>query len=156
MPFEILEIVDHELASEKFTSECTAAYLVTIKGFITDHVVRKLAEARSSRGMFEALERENEWDAETDLSMGASGWLIPSEGRPLFNSATNTAADMAIVDNKSKVTESQLRTFLQLCWVKYVKARIEPGQGIHRTTEYSSPDIFRRFHRRCCRCTIDR
>jgi len=25
------------------------------------------------------------------------------------------------------VTESQLRNFLDLCWVKYVKARIEPG-----------------------------
>lgn len=73
MPFEILEIVDLELASEKYTSECTAAYLATIQGFITDHVVHKLAEARSSRGMFEATEREDEWDADTDLSMGASG-----------------------------------------------------------------------------------
>lgn len=40
------------------------------------------------------------------------------------------AADVAIVNNKSKVTESQLKTFLALCWVKYVKARIEPGLGI--------------------------
>lgn len=32
-----------------------------------------------------------------------------------------------MVDNKSKVTEAQIRTFLELCWVKYVKARIEPG-----------------------------
>jgi hypothetical protein len=37
------------------------------------------------------------------------------------------AAEKAIVDNKSKVTEEQLKTFLELCWVKYVKARIEPG-----------------------------
>lgn len=43
------------------------------------------------------------------------------------NLVTSAAADKAIVDNKSKVTESQLKTFLQLCWVKYVKARIEPG-----------------------------
>lgn len=112
LPFEILEIVDRELASEKFTSECTAAYLATIQGFIKDHVVQKLAEARSSRGMFEATEKEDEWDADTDLSMGAS------------------AADIAIVDNKSKVTESQLGMFLQLCWVKYVKARIEPGSTV--------------------------
>jgi hypothetical protein len=32
------------------------------------------------------------------------------------------------MDNKSKVTEAQLKTFLDLCWVKYVKARIEPGE----------------------------
>jgi hypothetical protein len=28
---------------------------------------------RKSRGMFEALERSDEWDRDTDLSMGASG-----------------------------------------------------------------------------------
>jgi len=38
-------------------------------------------------------------------------------------------ADKAIVDNTSKVTEYQLRNFLHLCWVKYVKARIEPGEA---------------------------
>jgi len=37
------------------------------------------------------------------------------------------AADKVLIDNTSKVTECQLRNFLDLCWVKYVKARIEPG-----------------------------
>ena len=36
-------------------------------------------------------------------------------------------AHKAIVRNMSKVTESQLQNFINLCWVKYVKARIEPG-----------------------------
>lgn len=119
--------MNRELASEKFTSECTAAYLATIQGFITDHVVHKLAEARSSRGMFEATERDDEWDADTDLSMGASGWPFTGHSLVYSDLVMNAAADKAIVDNKSKVTESQLKTFLQLCWVKYVKARIEPG-----------------------------
>ncbi|KII96076.1 hypothetical protein PLICRDRAFT_130272 [Plicaturopsis crispa FD-325 SS-3] len=112
LPFEILEIVDSELATKKFLAECTAAYLATIRGFVTDRVAHRLGEVRKSRGMFDAIEREEEWDADTDLSMGAS------------------AADRAIVDNKSKVTESQLRTFLELAWVKYVKARIEPGSTV--------------------------
>ena len=34
---------------------------------------------------------------------------------------------MAAVENASKVTEDQLQQFLQICWVKYVKAKIEPG-----------------------------
>lgn len=38
-------------------------------------------------------------------------------------------ADKVIVDNISKVTKYQLLNFLHLCWVKYVKARIEPGQA---------------------------
>jgi DNA-directed RNA polymerase III subunit RPC1 len=126
LPFEILGIVDCELASEEFISECTAAYLDTIRCFITEHVVHKLAAARGSRGMFEATEREDEWDADTDLSMGASGKSF-SPNNLHSNSVTDIAADKAIVDNKCKVTESQLKTFLQLCWVKYVKARIEPG-----------------------------
>ncbi len=33
------------------------------------------------------------------------------------------------MQNKSKVTELQLRTFLELCWSKYAKARIEPGMS---------------------------
>ncbi|KIK07595.1 hypothetical protein K443DRAFT_86774 [Laccaria amethystina LaAM-08-1] len=112
LPFEISELVDRELGTHRFISECTAAYLATIKGFVADHISQKVANVRKSRGMFEALERESEWDAETDLSLGASD------------------ADKAIVDNKSKVTESQLRKFLDLCWVKYVKARIEPGSTV--------------------------
>lgn len=112
LPFEISELVDRELGTHRFISECTAAYLDLIKGFVADHIAQKVANVRKSRGMFEALEREAEWDAETDLSLGASD------------------ADKAIVDNKSKVTESQLRKFLDLCWVKYVKARIEPGSTV--------------------------
>ena len=72
LPFEILELVDRELSKRKFTSECTAAYIAMIRGFISENVAHKLGEIRKSRGMFEALEREDEWDEETDLSMGAS------------------------------------------------------------------------------------
>ncbi len=44
-----------------------------------------------------------------------------------------TEADKAIVRNKSKVTESQIRTFLELCWSKYARAKIEPGMYRCRT-----------------------
>jgi len=61
------------LNTKKFTSECTAAYIATIRGFITDNVVHPLAKMRKARGMFEALERFEEWHSSIDLSMGASG-----------------------------------------------------------------------------------
>ncbi|KAJ7896076.1 hypothetical protein B0H14DRAFT_2680328 [Mycena olivaceomarginata] len=112
LPYEVLDIVDRELATNKFTSECTAAYLATIRGYTTDRIAHRQAEVRSSWGMYEALEKEDSWDEYTDLTLGA------------------TAAEKAIVDNKSKVTEAQLKTFLELCWVKYVKARIEPGSTV--------------------------
>ena len=37
------------------------------------------------------------------------------------------AESIAAVDNKAKVTEEQVRTFLAICWEKYVKAKMEPG-----------------------------
>ena len=40
------------------------------------------------------------------------------------------AAEKRLVDNMAKVTEAQLLCFLHLCWVKYVKARIEPGNAL--------------------------
>ncbi|TFK43130.1 hypothetical protein BDQ12DRAFT_674453 [Crucibulum laeve] len=112
LPFEILELVEREFDTQKFKSECTPTYIATIQGFVTDRIANRVAEARKSRGMFEALERHDELDADTDLSLGASD------------------ADKAFVDNKSKVTEAQLRKFLELCWIKYVKARIEPGSTV--------------------------
>ncbi|EIN10167.1 beta and beta-prime subunits of DNA dependent RNA-polymerase [Punctularia strigosozonata HHB-11173 SS5] len=112
LPYEVLEITDAELSQSKFVSECTAAYRATVRGFVTEHIAHRLAEVRRSRGMFDALEREDEWDSDTDLSMGAD------------------VTEKAYVENKSKVTEDQLRMFLQLCWVKYVKAKIEPGSTV--------------------------
>ncbi|KAI1788935.1 beta and beta-prime subunits of DNA dependent RNA-polymerase [Ganoderma leucocontextum] len=112
LPFEVMEYVDRALATRKFTSECTAAYIATIRKFISENIAQKLGEVRKQHGMFEALEREDEWDADTDLSMGAS------------------FADKVAVDNKVKVTEEQLRLFLDICWTKYVKAKIEPGSTV--------------------------
>ncbi|KAI0052660.1 beta and beta-prime subunits of DNA dependent RNA-polymerase [Auriscalpium vulgare] len=112
LPYEILENADRELSAPKFLLECTAAYIETVRGFIREHVADRLALARKSRNMFEALERDEEWDAHTDLSMGASD------------------AEKAIVDNKAKVTEEQLLVFLNICWTKYVKAKIEPGSTV--------------------------
>ena len=73
LPFEILEIGDRELSAQKFTSECTPSYVSTIRDFISEHIAGKLGKLRLIRGMYDAMEREGEWDTDTDLSMGASG-----------------------------------------------------------------------------------
>jgi len=128
-----MELVDQELASPRFNSESSPGYLATVRKFIYENLANKLASTRESRGMFDALEREAEWDEDTDLSMGASGlWLTGPYGRQLTMFPKISDADKAVVDNSSKVTERQLRNFLNLCWVKYVKARIEPG--LYRTS----------------------
>jgi DNA-directed RNA polymerase III subunit RPC1 len=110
-------------------NEFTQTYLDVLRNFIHDNVARKIAENRQSRGMFEALERDIEWDVDTDLSMGATGKLI----RPLsycdFHKPS-AVSELTIVDNKAKVTEEQLRKFLDISWAKYAKARIEPGMSL--------------------------
>jgi DNA-directed RNA polymerase III subunit RPC1 len=121
-----MTLVDHELATPRFRNECTPAYLETVRNFIFSNIARKLADYRRCRGMFNALERPDEWDEGTDLSLGASGEQSDQSKRSIVNPFF-VAADRALVDNTSKVTERQIRNFLDLCWVKYVKARIEPG-----------------------------
>ena len=79
-----MELVDQELATPRFSSESSPAYLETVRKFILENLANKLAGTRKGRGMFDALEREVEWDEDTDLSMGASGlWLTGLYGRRL-------------------------------------------------------------------------
>ncbi|TRM68642.1 hypothetical protein BD626DRAFT_395166 [Schizophyllum amplum] len=112
LPFEVMELLNTELARPKFVSECTTTYMDSIRDFISEKVAKRLAVLRDSHGMYDAMERMEEWDEDMDLSMGASD------------------SDKALVDNKAKVTEAQLQTFLQSAWTKYVKARIEPGSTV--------------------------
>ncbi|KAH8115769.1 beta and beta-prime subunits of DNA dependent RNA-polymerase [Phellopilus nigrolimitatus] len=112
LPYEITEIMVEELTSKKFTAECSDAYISSLHKFMFDNAVSVLAEQRRQHGMFDALEKEEEWDADTDLSMGVSD------------------ANIKIVDNKIKVTEAQLKCFLDLCRIKYLKAKIEPGSTV--------------------------
>ena len=76
LPYEILEIVERELQTRKFGNEFATTYLEAILSFVTDHIVHRLAKVRKGRGMYDALERGTEWDADTDLSLGGSGELL--------------------------------------------------------------------------------
>ncbi|KAG9025228.1 hypothetical protein FRB95_010388 [Tulasnella sp. JGI-2019a] len=112
MPYEVMEITDRELASPRFKNECTAAYIATVRGFVLNNVARRAVKIRERHGMFGAEERQEDWDENTDLTMMAA----PEE--------------VAVVDNKTKVTEAQLRAFLSICAKKYIKAKIEPGSTV--------------------------
>ena len=125
LPFQVMDLMNSEMVKSKWVSECTTTYMDSIRDFIEEKVAKRLAILRERRGMYEAMERIDEWDEEMDLSMGASGRHSLLYNRCRADSRAD--ADKAVVDNKAKVTEAQLRTFLQIAWTKYVKARIEPG-----------------------------
>ena len=39
-------------------------------------------------------------------------------------------SEKVLMSNKAEITAGQVQKFLEICWVKYVKARIEPGLSI--------------------------
>ena len=67
-----MQLVDDELASKKFIAVCSESYISVLRKFIYDTAVAPLAELRGKHGMYDALQKEEEWDDDTDLSMGAS------------------------------------------------------------------------------------
>merc|ERR1712137_878013 len=71
-----------------------------------------MAETREAYGMYPALERDGDWDVDTDLSLGADD------------------AQRAVVENKVRVSEATILEFINLCWDKYMRAKIEPGSAV--------------------------
>jgi DNA-directed RNA polymerase III subunit RPC1 len=122
--------MDKEFSKPEFVSECTPAYLTIIRDFVINNVVELMADLRKAHNMFDAMERQDEWDEFTDLSMGASGKYSDIHQRILCLMSYVAEADKQAVNSLVKVTEKQLQTFLRLCWVKYVKAKIEPGSTV--------------------------
>lgn len=112
LPYEICEHADAVLAEPRFQRVCTSKYIEQVQQFVHTAVAQRVAQVREAYGMFPALERSGDWDADTDLSLGAD------------------AAQRAIVANKAQVTEANLHEFLRQCWVKYMKAKIEPGSAV--------------------------
>lgn len=112
LPYEVAEIIDAELKSHKWTSLTTDKYREQVREFLQEHVVNKAGAVREHFSMYAATEREEEWDEEIDLTLGAD------------------AAQRAIVDNKTKVKKSAIHEFLNLCYTKYLRAKIEPGSAV--------------------------
>jgi DNA-directed RNA polymerase III subunit RPC1 len=111
LPYEIAEMVAAELASPRWIKETTEKYRDQVQEFMTA-IVDKAAAIREAHGLYPALEREDEWDEDTDLTMGAS------------------IAALAIVDNQTKVKRVAVTEFLDTCYVKYMRAKVEPGSAV--------------------------
>lgn len=112
LPFEIDEVVTKRLKDEKVKGQTTEKYRDQVHEFIMEHVVKKAANIRAAFGLYPAETREDEFDDETDLNMGAD------------------AAQIAAVDNKTQVRRSAIQTFLDICFTKYLRAKVEPGTAV--------------------------
>lgn len=106
LPCQIYEVAQRELKSPRFISECPTVYAASIMSFL-EGICKRLSEVRMRHL----------------LSDGKTGSGLAKE---------NVSREIVMaVDNKCKVTEKQLETFLFLCWERYARAKIEPGMGIN-------------------------
>jgi DNA-directed RNA polymerase III subunit RPC1 len=125
LPYEIMEIVDQELSTERFVGSCSQPYLDLVRDFMKQ-VVQKVVAIRRSHGLPDALVRTGEWGRDANLSFGVTG-LYPLSINLRFYDGLRLEAEKALMSNKAEITAGQIQNFLEICWVKYVKARIEPG-----------------------------
>lgn len=67
-------------------------------------------------------------------------------------------ADQVIVNNKSKVTDAQVRRFMKICLDKYIRAKIEPGEYLRLfpTQPLHLQTFYRRVDRRSGRRPVYR
>lgn len=112
LPYEITEIIEDYLSKPPFSVQTTEKYRQQVFEFLDEHVVKRAAKIREAYGLYPALVREDHFDEDTDLNLGAD------------------ATSIAIVDNKTLVRKSTLDAFLQVCYVKYLKAKVEPGTAV--------------------------
>lgn len=106
MPFEVTDFVEQATATARYVNACSEEHIKAIRDFVATRIVEPAAKFRAAYGMGAA--KKGDADASSDF----------------------TAVEKAVVDNKTRVTERQLASFLQMCWEKFVRAKVEPGTAV--------------------------
>ncbi|KAK4700233.1 DNA-directed RNA polymerase III subunit RPC1, partial [Phenoliferia sp. Uapishka_3] len=109
LPFEIRNLVEQIFATPYFVNACSVRFLDEVRDFLDTTVIQPAAKYREAYGMPAALE---------------------ALGPDVERNGLATMEQEAVVNNKTKVSEAQIRSFLQLCWTKFVKAKVEPGTAV--------------------------
>ena len=120
-----MKIVNQELSTEHFVNGCSQPYLDLVHDFMKQ-VVQKVVAIRKSHGMPDASECPSEWGRDANLSFGTTGWYSLPIKSCLYD-WLRLESEKALLSNTAEITAGQIQKFLEICWVKYVKARIEPG-----------------------------
>ncbi|PKY40391.1 beta and beta-prime subunits of DNA dependent RNA-polymerase [Rhizophagus irregularis] len=115
LPYEIREITDSILGSDKFVKLCTQSYIESLSNFVQQELVNKLSSIRESYGLMRGDYRLSEEYGDLDDAV--------------YNTMGSNPVK-AVVNHKLKITEKQLRRFLDTCWTKFMRAKIEPGTAV--------------------------
>ena len=109
-PYEIREYVAEGLAAPRF-KQCTDAFKSQVTRFIETQVVEKLGAVREVFGFPDLVQRPARDPARPAVGIKRSLGQIQT-------------------DNTFRVTPQQLDLFIDTCWRKYMKAKIEPGTAV--------------------------
>jgi DNA-directed RNA polymerase III subunit RPC1 len=136
LPWEVKDILNQALDSDDFKRNCEPEYLNSVEDFVLEKVVQPMVAIRQKFGLYPADEFEEETEG-MDLDIGADResrvpWVKPSScsdpvsllTRAVLLSAAETRTAVA---NLCKVTDHHLNKFLEICYVRYLRAKIEPG-----------------------------
>ncbi|EPY49320.1 DNA-directed RNA polymerase III complex large subunit Rpc1 [Schizosaccharomyces cryophilus OY26] len=112
-PYQIINITKSALSHPRFIQNCNGDFIETIRKFVTELIANQMAKVRENRGLSPMLE-EPDLD---DMDDFESDDFAPVAARKS-------------VENIIRVTEKQLNTFLDYCWEKYMRAKVEPGTAV--------------------------
>lgn len=113
LPYEIIDYVNRALDDPKFLTNCNRDFIETIRTFVIENIAKYLASVRERRDLAPMLE-EPDMD---DLDEMEGDEFAP-------------VAKRKSVENIIRVTEKQLRSFVDRCWEKYMRAKVEPGTAV--------------------------
>ena len=109
--------------------------------FILEKIVKVMSAQRLARGLppAEASEDAEEYGDQ----------LNPDDGAPTKHAKSQltafliAAAIQRALDNANKVTGAQIRAFLDICRIKYLRAKIEPGMTFDSSVRSVSDSSFK-------------
>ena len=128
LPFEITKLVKSTLESRRFVDTCPHQFLEKVTDFVKEMIVIPAAIYREYYGHHAASEplksrQDPYFNADRQSCLSS---ILLSEA----DQASYAEDQRAIVNNKTKVTKAQIVEFLNLCWTKYSRAKVEPGQSL--------------------------
>ena len=127
LPYEITDLVKATLTSARFVNTCPEAFLEKLTEFIEESIVIPAAVFRKYYGHHAASKPLKPRD---DPYFNADGQSLFAVTLATADVSRNAEDQRAIVNNKTKVTKAQIDEFLNLCWTKYSRAKVEPGQSL--------------------------
>lgn len=145
-----------------FTTSCSDEFLKDLRNFIDETIVQQAAKYRLEYGMPPALKplhRGEKRNGSADSTCFPHSSGLDHELTLLR--LASAEHQLAIVNNKTKVTRKQIDEFLQLCWTKYVKSKVEPGAPraffVHASAHADArPLSLKRYGCRSYRRSVDR